>query len=289
VKNSSAIRIFRPGSRSIQRGFTLIELLIVIAIIAVLAGLLLPALHQAKIRANATGCLSNLKQLQIAWQIYANDFNDVLLPNAPSKNAGVQMPANISNSMTWCGTAMEGWGSLDANTNTSYYTQSALASYLSGQIRVYKCPGDTMLSANGARLRSYSMNSQVGQYLLAQLGPNYVVNLNPGYKVYNTMNDLDCPGPSMAWIFADEHPGSIDDGFLRVNLTAGDWPDVPGSLHGGSGSFSFADGHVELRKWLTGILNIPVIQNVPVHDIQGGVNNADYLWFTRRTACLIGQ
>lgn len=274
-------------ARRVSCGFTLIELLVVIAIITVLASLLFPVLHRTHDRTVGTACLSNLKQMQLGWQLYANDFNDILPPNAPATNANLPASANLLNSLTWCNAAVEGWGSLDANTNIANYTSSVLAPYVTYQIRVYKCPADKVPSANGARLRSYSMNSQMGQYLLAQMGPNFVMNPNPGYKVYNTMNDLDCPGPSMAWVFSDEHPGSIDDGFLRVSLTTGNWPDVPGSMHDGAGTFSFADGHVELHRWLTGVLDIPTVQNIVVHNIEGGLNNPDYIWFARRSACIL--
>ena len=133
------------------------------------------------------------------------------------------------------------------------------------------------------------MNSQMGQYILSLMGPSYLVNENPGYRVYNTMNDLTCPGASMSWTFCDEHPGSVDDGFLRVNLSNPIWPDVPGSYHGWSCGFSFADGHAEMRKWLSAAIKIPVIVGESLHGIEAGQNNPDYLWFAQRTACLVGE
>jgi prepilin-type N-terminal cleavage/methylation domain-containing protein len=279
----------RNTQHATRSAFTLIELLVVIAIIAILASLLFPALQGAKLRAQAAGCLSNLKQLQIGWQMYANDFNDILLPNAPSVKGNGPVTTNFAANLAWCGNAEEGWDRQDANTNSVYYTGSLLAPYLASQIRAYKCPGDKVPSANGQRLRSYSMNCQMGLYILAQMGPAYAVNYNPGYRVYNTMNDLSCPGPGMSWVFNDEHPGSVNDAFLAVNMSSGVLTDVPGSLHGGVGAFSFSDSHVELRKWTTPQFKISVVQDVPVHNVQAGQTNADYVWLTQHSSCRVGQ
>ena len=277
--------------RARQSGFTLIELLVVIAIIAVLMGLLLPALTQAKLKAQATACTSNLRQLQVGWQMYANDFGDILLPNGPSvKNLGNSGPVgSYTDSAGWCGVDEEGWGLQGPNTNWGYYMRTVLAPYLNAQIRAYKCPADTVPSTNGQRLRSYSMNSQMGQYFLSQLGPAYALNNNPGYKVYNTLNDLTCPGVAMAWIFCDEHAGSIDDGYLTVSMTGDSWPDLPGSYHRAGCGFSFADGHVELHKWVSNQIKVPVVKGVSAHGIKSGQNNPDYIWFTQRSACLVRE
>jgi len=275
------VSVILPAARP-RAAFTLIELLVVIAIIAILASLLLPVLAQARVKAQAAKCISNLKQLQTGWQMYANDFQDVLLPNAP-------FSAQISSNFAWCGTAEEGWQSLPANTNLSYYGNSLIAPYVGGQMGVCKCPGDVIPSANGQRLRSYSMNSQMGQFILSQEGPAYVVNPNEGYMVYNKMNDLTCPVPSLAWIFCDENASSIDDGFLRVNLVSSSWPDVPASYHNSAAGFSFADGHTELRKWIGAKITAAVVPNHEVHDISTDPGDPDYIWFSQRSSCLVGR
>lgn len=245
-----------------QHGFTLIELLVVIAIIAILAGLLLPALSRAKVRAEGIGCVNNLKQLQIGWAMYKEDFHDVLIPNAQ-----IGAPSN----QTWCSGTFEDWILSNANTNPLPYLTSLMAPYMGNQIRVYHCPGDKVPSKNGPRIRSYSMNGQMGAFFA-------MVDYNPGWQQFKKMSDIVTPTAADAFVFVDEHAGSINDGYLQLSLDAPEFPDVPAAYHGGAGGFSFADGHTALRRWQTGVLSLPAIQGVPVNRIAATANNPDWIW-----------
>jgi prepilin-type N-terminal cleavage/methylation domain-containing protein len=252
--------------------FTLIELLVVIAIIAILAAMLLPALSRAKKKAQSIICQNNLGQLQKGAAMYSHDFNDYMIPNAP---AGA--PANQS----WCGGGAQDWLGSAANIDPNQYYNSIMAPYMSKQLGVYKCPADTLRAANGARLRSYSMNSQMGY--IPQYG---LINYNNGWRQYSKASDLNCPTPVDAFIFDEEHPDSINDGYLQLGLNSPyDFPDVPGALHGSLGSFSFADGHAKLVKWVTPALNIPVSGKGHLSHVAGGQNNADWVWVRDHGAC----
>lgn len=247
-------------------GFTLIELLVVIAIIAILAAMLLPALAKAKLKAQSVACLSNLKQMQLAWNMYKDDKDDYMVPNGP-----LGSPTNFQ----WVSSVYMNWGTSDANTNSQILKAGLLSPYMSDGVACYRCPGDKVPSVNGVRVRSYSMNGQMGYYS----GVSGFVNYNPGYKTYNKVVQLNQPlSPSQAFIFLEEHPGSINDGYFQTDMLNSIFPDMPGSNHGNSGDFSYADGHAALRKWVNPKTVVPVSQGTTVQSVPAGLLNADLIW-----------
>lgn len=263
-------------------GFTLIELLVVIAIIAILAGMLLPALSGAKARTLSTQCMSNTRQMMLAWTMYKEDNNDQLVPNAP-------LGAANSGGLYWVNPLFMDWGTSDANTNIARLKEGLLSRYVSDNYKIYKCPGDTVPAANGDRVRSISMNAQVGHVRKLTPPPAYItVNFYPTFRIYSRGSDITSPQPANLWIFTDEHPGSINDGYLQVSLSGGDsFPDVPASNHGKAGAFGFADGHGEIKKWQG--LYRPVKAGVVVASINAPANSgelADLKWIRARTATL---
>ncbi|MEI8043777.1 MAG: prepilin-type N-terminal cleavage/methylation domain-containing protein [Verrucomicrobiota bacterium] len=224
-----------PLVREVPTAFTLIELLVVIAIIAILAALLLPALGRAKVKAQGIYCMNNEKQMTLAWLLYADDFNQHLVPNI----GGGQGAAYYNPSNTWC------YGnvySLPEETNTYWLTASLLGPYTKST-GVYKCPGDPGNPVGTPRARSISMNG-----FMNGMGGG----TGPGFK--NFLKSSDIVQSSQWWVFLDEKPLSINDGYFLVRMEGttpvamvmNDWPS---QVHGGGCGFGFADGHAENHKW----------------------------------------
>ena len=257
--------------------FTLIELLVVIAIIAILAAMLLPALAKAKLKARITQDISNKKQITIAATMYVGDWNDYLPPNAPAGYG-----------LGWCNGSLN-WGSGLANILPDYYNTNCFAPYV-GTIKVYKCPNDTIPSDNGQRIRSISMNSATLGHLPVNFETTLISYLGTQWRVYRKMNDLSNPGPVNVWLFCDESMRSMNDGYLQMSLNSPLYPDIPANYDSGGNCFSFADGHVEYRKWKWPGLPTAGLKNVPnSHNNTGGNwassgQDVDWLWLKDHTS-----
>jgi prepilin-type N-terminal cleavage/methylation domain-containing protein/prepilin-type processing-associated H-X9-DG protein len=239
------------------RGFTLIELLVVIAIIAILAAMLLPALARAKQEALRAKCISNEKQMTLGWIMYLDDNSGQLTPNHDG--------ATTDPTVNW----IAGWISFASNnqdnTNLIYLQNGLLAPYLAKQTVVYKCPADIYLcqESDGAksRVRSISMNAfiQGGAYFSEAASQGYPPNWSHWYHTagsallaYNKVQDMVKPPPASLFVFSEEHPDSINDGWMNVRSGSGVyWEDLPANFHGKGTTFSYADGHVDYHKWTT--------------------------------------
>jgi prepilin-type N-terminal cleavage/methylation domain-containing protein/prepilin-type processing-associated H-X9-DG protein len=223
-------------------GFTLVELLVAVAIIGILAGLLLTALAGSKAKARGMFCQNNNKQLVTGWLMYADDHSQRLAYNL----GGAAARTNLN----WAAGTLD-WELTADNTNLAGLTDAALGSYVARVSTIYRCPSDWVLSALqlsagwSSRARSYSMNASVGD--AGEISSSGVNINNPGYTQFFRLSSM--PAPGRIFVFLDEHPDSISDGYFVNRSYYPEWIRLPASWHNRGAAFSFADGHAETHLW----------------------------------------
>jgi type II secretory pathway pseudopilin PulG len=219
---------------------------VVIAIIAILAAVLLPALSRAKQKAIAISCLNNSKQLMVAWQLYPGDNSESL----PGNYSDSYARALTNSANTWCDGWLDFQLSRPDNTNTALLLSSQLGAYTKAS-GIYKCPGDRNRNklTGLEHVRSYSMNCFVGKDLSPSPSPAFV----------RFLKTTDFTAPANTFVFLDERFDSINDGSFLVSMTGYDpqlpqpsgytLVDGPASYHSKRTTFSFADGSSVHHKW----------------------------------------
>lgn len=219
------------------RAFTLIELLTVIAVIAILAGLLLPSLARARSKARQVQCGSNLRQVSLAFHLYADDHLDRVPPNRDGED--------IPLGETW----VQGWLGLPGPdcTNVSFLKQSLLGQYLS-DVSLWRCPstGPVKLGPTPQiRVRTVSINGFIGTPVAS-----------PSASTYRKRSDFLRPGPSELLTVMEERVDTINDGSFAMQWDfdsrhPGSWMlrDKPALHHSSGANLSFGDGHIEIKHW----------------------------------------
>jgi prepilin-type N-terminal cleavage/methylation domain-containing protein/prepilin-type processing-associated H-X9-DG protein len=223
--------------------FTLIELLVVIGIVAILAGMLLPALSKTKAKGQAIACLNNQKQMAYAWHMYTDDYNDVM----PLTSLEGSNPIFRALPGSWV------LGNAVLDVDLTNLQSGTLYHYLNS-ITVYHCPTDKKLAEplGGKKVpvnRSYYVDFElnaVGGYMITDKTP-------PPFAFVVKRSSIAAPSPSGVWVYTENNFLETGEPILSFYITQplphALWGDAPTERHSMGCNFSFADGHAQYHRW----------------------------------------
>ena len=216
-----------------RRAFTLIELLVVIAIIAILMAILMPALHRAREQGRRAACLSNLRQLNLAWIMYADENDDKIVNGAVGYSNRQTAWGDHLKELAWVNATSADW-----DTALKEIRKGALWPYLKN-VKIYRCPtgqrGEALTYAT-----MFSMNAVLhkGEFPLNDWQGKHI----------KKRSEIRNPAPPYRLVFIDEG-WMTPDAFAVHHFYQEQWWDDPPVRHGDGTTVSFADGHAEHWKW----------------------------------------
>jgi len=237
--------------------FTLIELLVVIAIIAILAGMLWPALSTAKGKAQSIACINNLKQLQLCWNLYVDDHNDWMPPNHTVSLGGTEYAS-----------AEPSWavGNAKRDTTTTNLQRGVLFPY-NQSLAIYRCPADktpVVGRPNMRRTRTYQLSASLNHIFNGGIGPWFAT---PGW-MKRRFSELINPPPAGVLTFIDAHPITCDSAefshMFKEAIGQDAWGTLPGEQHNRGANLAFADGHVAPKRWRWSRKNVNLAEVTPI-------------------------
>ncbi len=273
-----------PSAGSANRracpAFTLVELVAVLAVLALLASVLGTGIARTRPNTRAYQCLNNNRQLCAAWRMYAEDSRDLMC--YASDDGTVSNPLN---QYAWT----QGYLDLNPgsryNWDTSYIYQSPLWRYCGGSLSIWKCPSDVSSLVVGGvrkpRIRTFAMNLYLGGFLGSDGGWSLVTPM----RIFLKTSEIT-PSPAKIFVFLDMRPDLINWGNFMTDMTGYSPPspasytimDFPGNAHDNACSFSFADSHVEMKRWVDP-RTTPLSPGVsPIGPPYASPRNADIAW-----------